>query len=139
MKGEELPINTLVIIVIAIIILLAVLYIFSGSFVPASKSISLETAKNNACRMLASRGCAVHPNAIAIEDFDADKNGAFNPGPSNCGCQLSACGPLIPFPHTQADNLWNLCTCWLNTPQTHDGCIQCFQICGCDDVNNVCG
>lgn len=75
MKGVSLPINVLVIVVLALIVLLAILALFYGVWKP--EGITLEAAKNNACNMLLSTGCN-DPSTIVVRDFDADRNGEAN-------------------------------------------------------------
>jgi len=74
MKGVELPINTLVIVVIALVILIALIALFYGVWAPSVEDIDLESAKNNACQMLISLGCDSEPEEISMSNFDADKD-----------------------------------------------------------------
>lgn len=125
MKGVELPINVMIIVVLAIIVLIAVAVLFFGAWNPGKGSISLETAKNSACQILVSRGCDIHPNAIQISDFDADNDNSNDPTgglAANCGPGGSGTG----------DTLWSLCVCQLNILQSTDGCKKCMMnVCGC--------
>ncbi len=50
MKGIELPINILVIVAIAVIVLLGLVALYFIGFNPMSTNIALDAAKNNACR-----------------------------------------------------------------------------------------
>ena len=135
LKGIELPVNALIIVILAVLVLLGILAMYAGVWSPSSGGVNLEAAKDNACHMLASMGCSVHPAAIPVNNFDADGSGKFNPGSSVCGCEPPAC--TTPG-GTQADNLWNLCTCKYKMPQDPVGCVQCMKMCGCEDVNNKC-
>jgi hypothetical protein len=80
MKGLELPISTLIILVIALVILIAVIAIFSGSFGPASKGFSLETATRSTCQK-ASKYCEYSDinrfmaARTPVDGFDANKDG----------------------------------------------------------------
>ncbi len=56
-KGMELPINTLIIIAIAIIVILAVVVFFMGGFVGASKSIQDRQAFLDSCAFWTQMGC----------------------------------------------------------------------------------
>lgn len=117
MKGVELPISTLVIVVLALIILLGILALFFGVWTPGSTGISLEAAKNNACQMLLSTGCG-SPGTIAINGFDANKDGTQSAGTENS------------YPATCSggnDNLARLCRCWYGADES-----DCrTQICNC--------
>ena len=50
MKGVELPINILVIVAIAVIVLLGLVALYFIGFNPFSVTTAVESAKNNACR-----------------------------------------------------------------------------------------
>jgi len=110
MKGIELPINVLIIVVIALIILLALIGLFYGVWTPGSSGLNLEGAKNSACQMLVSTGCG-DSRSILVNDFDADKDGQFE-GLSNNG-DRSKCGSITPDPG-MGDSLFMLCVCWYN-------------------------
>ena len=81
MKGMEMPISTIVIIVIVLIVLLAVIAMFFGVWNPGVSGISLEAAKDSACQRLVSIGC-VDTTQIVVNDFDADRDGTLDEGPS---------------------------------------------------------
>jgi len=110
MKGAELPINTLIIIVIALTILLAVIAIFFGVFNKAKPGVDLETAKSNACQMYNSIQCYTNPKDFAVSNFDADKDGivgtaeATNPWAWN----IAECGTT----NDKKDTLGALCSCY---------------------------
>jgi hypothetical protein len=104
MKGMELPVNTLIILVIAIIVLIAIIAFFLGVYKPSKESLGLETAKDNACQMLNSLGCKFAPTGIAVSTFDADQNGEVG----NTGNANGICGD----PAGSGDNLQMLCKCW---------------------------
>jgi hypothetical protein len=75
MKGISLPINVIVIIVLAMIVLLAVIALFFGVWKP--EQLTVEAAKNNACNMLVSTGCD-SASSIVVRDFDANQDGEVN-------------------------------------------------------------
>lgn len=50
MKGVELPINILVVVAIAVIVLLGLVALYFIGFNPFSVTTALDSAKNNACR-----------------------------------------------------------------------------------------
>ena len=117
MKGAELPINTLIIIVIAIAILLAIIAIFYNIYNPSKQGITTETAKNNACQMLASMGCSVDTSTIAINNFDADKDGNDGADEAGSGWDWTAsnCNDL-----GSGDNLASLCHCYYGMTSESD-------------------
>ncbi len=57
MKGIELPISTLVILVIALIVLVGIIAFFLGVWTPGTGGIQLEAIKSSACQRLISTGC----------------------------------------------------------------------------------
>lgn len=111
MKGLELPINTLIIVVLALIILLAVLALFYGVWGPGSSGITLDAAKSSACQMLLSTGCH-DTRTIYLQDFDADKDGEINEKSNIVEIdEIMACGG---GGMDTGDNLFMLCRCWYN-------------------------
>jgi len=78
MRGIELPINVLVIIMLAVIVLIAVLALYFGGFVQPASSMSLESARQQACTQLIQKGLCgdkAGPLMIPIKNFDANKDG----------------------------------------------------------------
>jgi len=117
LKGVELPINTIVILVIALIILLAIIALFFGIWTPGVGGVSLEAAKDNACLLLTSTGCG-DTSSIIVKDFDADKDGNLNEANSNTG----NCGS-----DDAGDNLFMLCKCHYNKDES-----ECrTDVCNC--------
>ena len=108
MKGMELPISTLIIVIIALIILLAILALFYGVWGTSIPGVTLESVKNSACQILTSTGCTANPITIKVNDFDANNDGnmvggsAFNNWGDATNCNTGA---------TSADNLASLCQC----------------------------
>ncbi|MFH7909995.1 MAG: hypothetical protein QXY29_03275 [Candidatus Aenigmatarchaeota archaeon] len=137
MKGIELPINLIIIIIIAAVVLLGVLYLFSGSFTTSGGTVSLESARSQGCQELIRSGKCGDVNTIfniMIKDFDANKNRHINdkPAPSNL----------------YGDNLAALCYNYYNcpcfgistetTPPSYfpikdENCLNCCnkKVCGC--------
>jgi hypothetical protein len=121
MRGIELPINTIIIVVLAILVLAAVAGLFGGSFTPGSGTITVEGAKNNACQKLLSMGCSgVSLGSITVKDFDANKDGKLNPGTI---CYTDGSGfynCVSPYGSVSAtgtqDNLYTLCVKHFNCP-----------------------
>jgi len=124
MKGLELPINTLIIIVIGLVILLALIAVLFGGFNIARPQMSLETAKNDACRQLSTMGCDYGYALIPINSFDANRDNKMNPSGSFAGDINSDCGTLA----TSGDNLATLCLCYYNFVEDKD-CKK--NVCGC--------
>jgi len=110
MKGSELPISTLIIIVIALIVLLAVVAIFFGPYNITKYGAELETARTNACNMLQGMNCIPNPWEVQISNFDANKDGVNNGGTENVA--PGSCG-VAPVGN---DNLARLCLCYYNIP-----------------------
>ena len=106
MKGMELPISTLVVIIVCIAVLLAVVMFFFGGYAQATKSVNLETARSTACTKLASMNCVASPETIQVVDFDADKDGALN----NVVAGIGICSKSPP--PGPGDNLAMLCKCY---------------------------
>ncbi|MCD6477152.1 MAG: hypothetical protein J7K26_03280 [Candidatus Aenigmarchaeota archaeon] len=79
MKGIELPINLLVIISIAVIVLLGLIAMYTLGIGPFTASVGLESVKNAACAALQRDNC-VSPTDEIIVNFDANKDGEVNPG-----------------------------------------------------------
>jgi len=125
MKGVELPINVMVIIVICVIVLLAIVALFFGVWNPFKITTTLETAKNNACQMLVSIGCH-HPENIAVRDFDANKNGTVNDA-GGIGSEPWVYNDNCPGTAGSGDNLATLCRCYYNIQSSTD----CEKLCGC--------
>ena len=128
MRGVELPINVIVIVVICMVVLLAIIALFFGVWNPGKTSITLEAAKTNACQMLVSMGCNQDTFSIAVRDFDANKNNAQVSGDNwdwNDAVMTPAqkCGTTA----TSQDNLAALCYCYYSRQNEND----CKNLCGC--------
>ena len=117
MKGMELPINTLIIVIIAIIVLIGVVAFFLGVWNPGTSGLQLETIKSSACQRLVSFGCS-EPKDVVIRDFDADKDGGLDPG--------TGWNPGNPSSTANQDNLAALC--W-NYYFKDEG--ACKELCNC--------
>jgi len=110
-KGVELPINILVIVAIAVIVLLGLIALYFVGWGPFAGAAGLEGVKNAACRELVQENrCNLTTlSLIPTPNFDADKDGT--PG------ETAAAG----------DNLDNLCEKYFNYPDDAD----CGRLCGC--------
>ena len=125
MKGVELPINVIVIIILALVVFLAIIALFSGVWTPGVAGIVLEAAKNNACQLLVSTGCD-SPASIIVKDFDADKDGTLNEADLTPSTDPADCKPGNNG-KTLGDNLAMLCLCWYGADEA-----SCkTRICNC--------
>jgi hypothetical protein len=57
MKGIELPINILVIVAVAIIVLLGVIALFYSSWFPVTQPVNIESVKSQMCSSANRMGC----------------------------------------------------------------------------------
>jgi hypothetical protein len=133
MKGVELPINTMVIIVLAVIILLALVAMYFSGFSPFSTAVGIEGVRGDACRRLVQEnGCRVASYTITITGFDANKNNNMSAGKSwdwNDTAMSTAlkCGTTATGPTASQDNLAALCNCYYGL--TNES--TCRGLCGC--------
>jgi len=83
-KGIELPINILVIIAVAVIVLLGVIALYFSGFMGPAGIVTQDSAKSSACKIVMSNvsGCqTTDPTTIKLDGtygvtkFDADKDG----------------------------------------------------------------
>ena len=127
----EMPISTIVVVILCLIVLFAVSMLLLGVWNPFKTSTTLDVAKNNACQKLVSIGCnSASTWEISILDFDANQNG--NPG--NPGTMFdpadwiagNECGQAT----TSGDNLATLCLCYYN--RLNDN--SCKSLCGCEST-----
>jgi len=102
MKGLELPINLLVVVAVAIIVLLGVIGLFLAGFFGGGQNLQLTTAKNSACSILIQSGCQVTNTLDIPVDFDADNNESITF--DNKVTDPDGTGPRGP-----GDNLFILC------------------------------
>ncbi|MFQ6021012.1 MAG: hypothetical protein ACE5J4_03320 [Candidatus Aenigmatarchaeota archaeon] len=79
MKGVELPINVLVIVAIAIIVLLGLVALYFIGFPPFTEIIGLQSIKNVACGELNKAGaCTANSWEITV-NYDANKDDEVDP------------------------------------------------------------
>jgi hypothetical protein len=71
-KGIELPINILVIVAIAVIVLLGMVALYFAGWSPFSGSLSIQAAKNAACEDLVRNGCKSTTDVPVQFDVNAD-------------------------------------------------------------------
>ena len=75
MKGVELPINILVIVAIAVIVLLGLVALYFVGFGPFSATAGIEAVKNQACTVLNPRaGCTTDPSSVTV-NYDVGNDG----------------------------------------------------------------
>ena len=129
MKAIELPINLIVVILIAVIILFSITSLYFSGWTAPAKIVSVETVKNNACRKL-STNCYGDVNLITIDNFDADEDGAVDPGigigNQNCGDRNGPDGDPS-TPDDPKDNLFMLCKCHYSANEN-----ECRSLCDCN-------
>ena len=135
MKGISLPINVLVIIAIAVIILLALVALYFTGFGPFSTAVGLEGIRGENCRKLAQeQRCAEQTWNIDVVGFDANQDNALTAGATwdwaGFATALAAedtsdfCGLDAT---SSNDNLAALCGCYYNI----DTESACRRLCGC--------
>jgi hypothetical protein len=110
MKGVELPINALVIVVIAVIVLLAVIAVYFTGWTPFAQSSEVESVKNAGCMMVV-YDCSIDLTTIL---FDGSMAGLPT-------YDVTGEGTL-----DSADNMENLCSIHFGA-----GPIECAELCGC--------
>jgi hypothetical protein len=107
MKAVSLPINILVIIAIAVIVLLGLIAMYFTGFGPFTTAVSLEGVKNEACRELVQQyRCDRDLDDILTDNFDVAGDG-----------------------DSANDNLESLCSIHFNLDAA-----GCKQMCGCPSV-----
>jgi len=74
MKGMELPVNTLIVVIIAIIVVISVIYLFTSVWQQSSYGIALDSAKNSGCQRYISLGqCGIGDGLdISIQGITCD-------------------------------------------------------------------
>ena len=120
MKGLELPINVLVVVAVAVIVLLGVVTLFFLGFGPFSKYAGLEAIKNDACIQF-TRDCNQNPANIIV-NFDADKDGEPDPGTGFNAQTINTVGDT-----ENQDNLMTLCYQHFGAKTAND----CRHLCVC--------
>ena len=70
MKGIELPVNAIVIVAVAVLVLVVLAAFFSGMFGPNVSKVSAQSAWDTGCTMADRRGCLQ-------EDFGWDGTGCY--------------------------------------------------------------
>ncbi|HLC51328.1 MAG TPA: hypothetical protein VJH90_03055 [archaeon] len=127
-KGLELPVNMLVVIAIAVIVLLGVVALYLVGFGGPASGITLQSITTNACQDLLRAGTCSDANAVfsvQIPKFDANKDGTSNPGPGKPTATSKG-----------QDNLGTLCINYYaatyDTTKLNDFREACnVRVCGC--------
>ncbi|MFH1229374.1 MAG: hypothetical protein V1678_03040 [Candidatus Aenigmatarchaeota archaeon] len=105
MKGIELPINILVVVAIAVIVLLGMVALYFIGIGPMNTTTSLEATKNTACRLYNGPGMqcinaasvvvyypAGNSTPTTLSDFTNDKYGCSNTATDeNCARRVCGC------------------------------------------------
>jgi hypothetical protein len=132
-KGIELPINILVIIAVAVIVLLGVIALYFSGFMGPAGVVTQEAAKTSGCKLIMSKvgGCPTVDPAytdtlvydgvtFGLPKFDANGDGHY----CYTGSTDTTCAPAGPNP---IDTFTLLCAHYFSatTPAT------CRGICGC--------
>jgi len=133
MKGLELPINALIIIVLAVIVLISIILLFTTGIKPPQNIITAQTALSNACLLLSDTfRCTRSTDSIVINDFDADQDGSA--GTLETGSiwtwGVSSCGLVG---GTEGDNLASLCACYFQVSGSNaaEAEANCKKLCDC--------
>ncbi len=121
MKGIELPINVLVIIVIAVIVLLGVIAVYFTGWTPFAQTAGVDAVKNAGCRIVAYDCSNADLDSILFDGsmaglptFDVNGDGNLCPADTaGTGCTVN-------------DDLENLCRIHFDADPT-----QCAKLCGC--------
>jgi len=126
MKGLELPINALVIIVVAVIVMIALIAMFYPAFLGGTIATTSESAKSTACAILVeAKNCNVNTNTITISNFDANRHGDVGDSTADAGYPTACDGTAAT--NSAHDNLATLCLCYYSSPTE----ASCKALCGC--------
>jgi hypothetical protein len=132
MKGIELPINALIIIAIAVIVLIALVSMFYPAFSSGNLVLTSEGAKTKLCQiMVEAKGCSVESKTVTIDSFDADRDGYVGTVDVTSNWNnWAAPWPTCSTSDAQAtwgDNLASLCYCYYSITSE----AVCKKMCGC--------
>lgn len=117
MKGIELPINILVVVAIAVIVLLGMIALYFTGWSPFGSSVGVESIKNMACiDYTRNNNCAPDPSNLGV-NYDADADGVV---------ENQDCDPVAGT--TCEDNL----QVFTDTFYGCNGVVNCVRrLCGC--------
>jgi len=113
MKGIELPINILVVVAVAVIVLLGIVALYFAGFIEPAGTMTAQTTKTKYCSQVSQNpnGCiyvasgGVDLTKIQINDFDANQDGTIVGGTTFAW--NTACGTVV----GSTDNLVALLKC----------------------------
>jgi hypothetical protein len=124
-KGIELPINILVVVAVAVIVLLGLVALYFSGFMGPAGVMNQESAKQKYCALVmrSPNGCqgGVALESIAVSDFDADRDGTLGTDETGSGWTwgTSSCGGA------DGDNLAALLACYFGVTTERDGLLSC--------------
>ena len=125
MKGIELPINALIVIAIALLVLLGIVALWMSGWSGGSQGITLEAAKSTGCGALMrnSSGCsAVDPSIIIYHGLT----------PTVPTFDVNGDGKVGVVDTANLDNLTTLCIIYYGVPNdSASSKSPCRRICGC--------
>ena len=119
MKGIELPINALIIIVVAVLVLLGIVALWMSGWGGGSQGVTIEAAKASGCAALMrdAAGCTSVDPATILYDGGTTSKSAFKFDVKSDG-------------DTTNDNLQVLCDTYYGTSGATKAS-DCRKICGC--------
>ena len=132
MKGIELPINILVVVAVAVIVLLGVIALYFSGFIRPAGVMNQESAKSSYCAIImrSPGGCAgtILLSSVGITDFDADRDTFMGAADTGSGWDDTwatiPCGGAV---GDAGDNLAALLACYFGVTSERDG----LKTCGC--------
>lgn len=123
MKGIELPISTMIVIVVVLLVILGVVSLWISGWGGGATGLSVEAVKASACADYMKIGCDEDPFLVPV-NFDADQSGEIVPKISCDRICKQGPGP------SDCDNLRTLARCWFGCPlQEIKICVK--KLCGC--------
>jgi hypothetical protein len=121
MKGIELPVNVLIILAVAVIVLIALIAMFYPAFINGSGTASMDMAKSQACRSL-------------LVGYDCKNSDGRTPATSITGIGALALIKVDNYDvdgieglNSNGDTLWNLCRLKYQIATEAD----CRKLCSC--------
>jgi hypothetical protein len=129
-KGIELPINILVVVAVAVIVLLGIVALYFSGFMGPAGVMTQQAAQTKYCAeiMRSPNGCTggVALNTILTPDFDSDKDTYVRTADTGTGWTwgTSTCGGAV---GGNGDNLAALLACYFGATTEANG----LKSCGC--------
>ena len=129
MKGVELPINILVIVAVAVIVLLGLVALYFSGVIGPMNVMNQESAKQKYCSAILTNpeGCRgnIELSDIVINDFDADQDGEIDGGDQAVTWGSVDCGSSSTT--AEEDNLATLLACHYYAGSEGEA----LRLCGC--------